>query len=651
MSFSYYSSSITNFLLQPSAEIMGLLANANRFTLEQTQRNAWISQIEFLKLELAGIADGEIHFEFAIPRMGKRADCVIIYRNVVFVLEFKVGATEIDRVAVEQVHDYALDLKNFHSGSHAAAIVPVAIATKAITKGFDFEFALDLVAKPIPMGSADLRELLEASLPIDSIPSVDVDLWAKSGYLPTPTIVEAAQALYQDHEVTEIARSDARASNLAVTDARLSSVIEASKREGLKSICFVTGVPGAGKTLVGLNIATKRSKSHSDEHAVFLSGNGPLVTVLREALAQDQKVREGIKKDDARRKVNSFIQNIHHFRDEYLLDQGAPIEKVVIFDEAQRAWTREQASKFMQQKRALTGFDQSEPEFLISVMDRHSDWCVIVCLIGGGQEINTGEAGIGEWLLALQERFPHWQVHASSLLAERNYTIAAEARQMLEAPSVTRHPDLHLGVSMRSFRAEQLNGFVSELLNGNKDKARAAHNVIAHNYPIRITRDLQSARSWLREQARGSERIGLIASSGAARLRPEGLHVKSSITPESWFLNEKLDVRSSFALEEVATEFDIQGLELDWTGLCWDADLRFGPNGWEKFKFRGSVWQNVNLEANQRYLINAYRVLLTRARQGMVIFVPRGDDRDITRPAQFYDGTFNFLIACGADPL
>jgi hypothetical protein len=651
MSTAYYSSSIPDFLLQSSSKILGLLANAHRFALEQTQRDAWVSQIMLLKRELAGIGDGEIHFEFVIPRMGKRADCIVVYRDVVFVLEFKVGSSQVDAAAIEQVHDYALDLKNFHRGSHSAVIIPVMIATKAITKISTIVFATDLVAKPVPMGSTDLRTLLDMELPIDFLPSLDLNLWANSGYLPTPTIIEAAQALYQEHEVTEIARSDAGVSNLATTDARISSVIEASKRDGRKAICFVTGVPGAGKTLAGLNIATKRSKAHSDEHAVFLSGNGPLVTVLREALARDQKTREGIKKEDAKRKVNSFIQNIHHFRDEYLSDQGAPIEKVVVFDEAQRAWTREQASKFMQQKRALPSFDQSEPEFLVSVMDRHDDWCVIVCLIGGGQEINTGEAGIGEWLIALQDRFPHWDVHASSLLAERNYTIDAVARQMLEAPTVTRHPDLHLAVSMRSFRAEQLNGFVSGVLNGDAGEARAAHKDIAKLYPIRITRDLPTAREWLREKARGSERFGLVASSGAARLRPEGLHVKSEISPKSWFLNDRFDVRSSFALEEIGTEFDVQGLELDWSGLCWDADLRFGHDGWEKFKFRGTVWQNVNLEANQRYLVNAYRVLLTRARQGMVIFVPNGDDRDVTRPTKFYDGTYDYLCACGAEPL
>lgn len=325
----------------------------------------------------------------------------------------------------------------------------------------------------------------------------------------------------------------------------------------------------------------------------------------------------------------------------------APIEKVVVFDEAQRAWTREQASKFMQTKRGHADFSQSEPEFLISVMDRHSDWCTIICLIGGGQEINTGEAGLLEWLVALQERFQDWDVHASALLDDRHYTVAPEAVQLLRTDRVTKHSDLHLSVSMRSFRAEQLSSFVGAVLDANSADAQQFSKELEARYPIWLTRDIAQARAWLLSTARGGERFGLVASSGAHRLRPEGIHIKSSIDAASWFLNDKADVRSSYYLEDVATEFDIQGLELDWVGVCWDADLRFGPSGWDAQAFRGSKWQNVRSVERQLYLTNAYRVLLTRARQGMVIFVPEGDDADPTRPKAFYDRTFEFLRDCG----
>ena len=628
-------------------EILGELARNHRHDLEHQQRDAWLTQIDVLKDQLAGVSDGHIHFEFIIPRMGKRADCVLVLAGVVLVLEFKVNSANFDRHAIDQAHDYALDLKNFHRGSHSAAIVPILVATKSTSIAADVTFAPDLVAAPLQTGAAGIRTAIQSVLATTNAPNLDPERWAASGYQPTPTIIEAAQALYQSHDVQEIARSDAGAKNLQTTDTRIAEIIERSKTRGRKSICFITGVPGAGKTLAGLNIAAKRAAKHADEHAVFLSGNGPLVDVLREALARDQTSREGIKKSYALRKVRTFVQNIHHFRDEYLLDQNPPIEKVVVFDEAQRAWTKEQASKFMQTKRGHAGFSQSEPEFLISVMDRHSDWCTIVCLIGGGQEINTGEAGLLEWLTALQDRFHDWDVHASALLDDRHYTIAPEAIRLLQTDRVTKHPDLHLSVSMRSFRAERLSAFVGAVLDGNAEDAKQLFTAIKGKYPIWLTRDLERARGWLRAVSRGSERFGLVASSGAHRLRPEGIHIKSSIDPSSWFLNDRSDVRSSYYLEDVATEFDIQGLELDWVGVCWDADLRYGTSNWESHAFRGTKWQNVRTDERKLYLTNAYRVLLTRARQGMVIFVPEGGDADPTRPREFYDGTYELLKCCG----
>ncbi|NOC91926.1 DUF2075 domain-containing protein [Ruegeria sp. HKCCD6604] len=648
MKDSYFFSSVADFLYASDDAILGELTRAHHHALEHQQRDAWIKQITILKDQLKADRTGYIFLEFSIPRMGKRADVVLVRNGMVFVIEFKVGSATFDRYATDQVHDYALDLKNFHLGSHTLAIVPILVATRAQATPTETRWADDLVAAPVLVGGMGLGAALTLEGPQGApADEVDVSSWRASGYRPTPTIIEAAEALYRDHSVDEISRSDAGAINLKATSDRIAEIIESSKRANRKSICFVTGVPGAGKTLAGLNIASKRAQRHEDEHAVFLSGNGPLVDVLREALARDQVTRDGIKKSDALRSVRQFIQNIHHFRDHYVGSDEVPFEKVVVFDEAQRAWTSDQASKFMQTKRGQTDFDMSEPEFLISVMDRRQDWCTIVCLIGGGQEINTGEAGLSEWLTALKTRFSNWDVHASDLLSDRHYTADRTAIEMLSAPHIQKHHDLHLSVSMRSFRAEQLSAFVSYILDGNADGARATLDQLRDRYPVAITRDLNLARNWLRNHARGTERYGLVASSGALRLRPEGIHVKSSIDPASWFLNEKTDVRSSYYLEEVATQFDVQGLELDWAGVCWDADLRRVEDEWQFHAFKGTKWQNVRDQTKRSYLLNAYRVLLTRARQGFVIFVPYGELTDLTRPPAFYDETYAYLLQCG----
>lgn len=651
MQDSYFDSPVHEFIGIPDEEILGALTRAHHHALEHQQRNAWLSEISILKKALTEDLAGHLFMEFAIPRMGKRADSVLVRGGIVFVIEFKVGADTFDRYAIDQVHDYALDLKNFHLGCHALPIVPVLVATRTATPlPVHTAWAPDGVAEPLCVGTGALPAILALHGPYSGAAGdVNVVAWRSSGYRPTPTIIEAAEALYRDHDVEEISRSDAGAKNLRSTSSRIAEIIERSKRKGEKSICFITGVPGAGKTLAGLNIAAKRAAGHEDEHAVFLSGNGPLVDVLREALARDQAAREGIKKGDAVRAVRRFVQNIHHFRDHYVGSDEVPFEKVVVFDEAQRAWTSNQASKFMQTKRGQHDFDMSEPEFLISVMDRHSDWCTVICLIGGGQEINTGEAGLAEWLTALQRRFSEWQVHASALLEDRHYTVDSEATKMLGTPNIQKHADLHLSVSMRSFRAERLSAFVSQMLDGDAHGARRTLSELQDRYPIIHTRNLEHARTWLRSRARGSERFGLVASSGAYRLRPEGIHVKSKIDPTSWFLNDKADVRSSYYLEDVATQFDIQGLELDWVGVCWDADLRWSGTGWEFHNFKGTKWQHVRDQTKRLYLLNAYRVLLTRARQGMVIFVPRGDARDPTRPPEFYDRTSDFLTQCGIE--
>ncbi|MEC4003867.1 DUF2075 domain-containing protein [Flavobacterium sp. SUN052] len=655
MNRAFYSSSIDLFIQEGSNSIFGLISgnyDLNKLTIQQS--NAWKKQIEILKITLLDFK-GKIYFEFTIPRMGKRVDNILIIDNCIFVLEFKIGSDVFDNNAKEQAFNYGLDLNNFHEGSHNQNIIPILISSEATSVTNSFSKDIDGLHNVICANSDNLKEIIKKILEnLKTQNKIDIDLWETSIYKPTPTIIEAATALYKNHNVEDITRQDAGAENLSITSKCISSIIDNSKNNSRKSICFITGVPGAGKTLAGLDIANLRSNYEEEEHAVFLSGNGPLVDVLREALARDKvktakENNENLTKDKAKSQVKSFIQNIHHFRDASLQDDKAPIEKVTIFDEAQRAWTKEQASSFMKRNKGNYDFNKSEPEFLIEVMDRHKNWCTIVCLIGGGQEINTGEAGLEEWIRPFQERFNDWDIYYSSKISEdQNYINDKNALTILNNRNAVKKDELHLSVSLRSFRSARLSDFIQEIINNDVQNATNIYNeFIEKNYPIEITRDLETARNWLKGKSRGGERTGIIASSGAVRLRPFGLNVKAKIDAPVWFLNPKDDIRSSYFLEEVATEFDIQGLELDWTCVAWDGDLFYDQNKWNYKKFTGTSWKiNKNTE-RVKYLINSYRVLLTRARQGMIIYIPEGNNEDNTRPTFMYDGTFEFFKSIG----
>ena len=642
----YYGKSIADFIQEDDLNILGTLAKNHGYqTLEKSQQNAWERQITILKSQLAELT-GYIYFEFSIPRMGKRVDNIVILGDKIFLLEFKIDSEQYDKYAIDQVIDYALDLRNFHEGSHYANLIPILIAEKAPIFENNFQTVQNL-DHAILLNAHNLHEFFK---PYDSNSLMDVAAWEQSSYKPTPTIIEAAQALYQNHDVEEITRSDAGAKNLSATANCISNIIEQAKQGNKKAICFVTGVPGAGKTLAGLNIANQRLKVAEDEHAVFLSGNGPLVQVLQEALARNRAIKNKIKKETALKETRAFIQNIHHFRDEYLKNSQAPTEKVVVFDEAQRAWNQHQTRKFMSQKRGRPDFNQSEPEFLIEVMNRHQDWCVIVCLIGGGQEINTGEAGLIAWMQALQVSYPDWQVHYSNLIVNQdNYLQDTAIKNWLSTTGVEQN-HLHLATSVRSFRSEKVSAWVHALLDMD-EQAKSLWKEIQSNYPIVLTRDLQKAKAWVKAQAKGSERYGLVASSGARRLKALGVHVKNEIDVANWFLNPKYDVRSSYFLEDVATEFDVQGLELDWVCLAWGENFYYQDNQWHYQSFKGCKWQNINKEEDKQFTKNAYRVLLTRARQGMVIWIPEGSESDNTRQKEFYDGTYQYLKSIGINEL
>lgn len=646
----FYSNNINIFLRQSNNEILGIIARNNGFDLNDLQKNTWIYEINFLKKLLQNFTDGKVLFEYTIPRIGKRIDVVLLLRNIVFVLEFKFGEYHYKTNDLDQVLDYALDLKNFHKESDNKLLVPILICTHAQNIDNVISLYEDKIIKPLRCNNYTLTDVIYKLINRFKEPAFDYTAWENSEYLPTPTIIEAAQALYSHHNVKDISRSDAGAYNLSITTQKINEIIEYSKTNNKKSICFITGVPGAGKTLAGINIANERHKYQENEHAVFLSGNGPLVEVLQEALARDEKEREGVSKKDALRKIKSFIQIIHHYRDAYVGNDDIPTEKVVIFDEAQRAWTQEQIATFMARKKGIPEFNYSEPEFLISTMDRHEDWAVIVCLIGGGQEINTGEAGLIEWFDSLRRSFKHWEVFVSNMITDTEYTRGYALKRLTEGLNIHIEEKLHLATSLRSFRSENVSAFVKALLDNDRVKAIELMAKL-DKYPIKITRNLDTAKNWIRNIARGTERYGLLASSGALRLKAVGVFVKNELSAHNYFLETKDDVRSSYYLEDCASEFDVQGLELDWSLIAWDGDFRYNGNDWTYNRFSGSKWQNVNNENNKLYLKNAYRVLLTRARQGMIIFIPNGSILDSTRRPEFYDKTFEYLKNIGIEEI
>ena len=652
MNRAYYKETIARFCADQPSRIIGEMVAEHNFTLLNTQRDAWVGQIELLQSILKN-STGQIYFEYSIPRMGKRIDVLFIIGAVIFVVEFKVGASSFLGADRDQVTDYALDLRNFHEGSHDAYVAPVLVSTEFKGEtGVKISQPNDKLFSPICCNGAQLEQVISRVLALATGTTLNVAYWEASGYKPTPTIIEATLALYNGHSVVDISRSDAGAINLSKTSASVAEIINSSRANNEKAIVFVTGVPGAGKTLVGLNIATAHIDKDDELYSVFLSGNGPLVSILQEALARDKVARakekgEKIKVGAARSEVKAFIQNVHHFRDDGLANfEKAPVEHVALFDEAQRAWDKSQTVDFMKMKKGQPNFDQSEPEFLISCMDRHKDWAVVVCLVGGGQEINKGEAGIFGWLQAVKESFPRWKIYASDPLTDSEYGGDTSGDNCSIEGSIV-IPQLHLKTSMRSFRSENVSLFVKQLLDLELSQAQDTFKELSENYPIVLTRNLDRGREWLREQARGSERYGIVVSSQAERLRPLGVHVKVPVNPVNWFLDGKDHVRSSYYLEDVATEFHVQGLELDWACLVWDADFRYTPEGWSNFSFRGNKWQRIKKEERQMYQKNAYRVLLTRARQGMIVVVPEGNDKDLTRPRRYYDETYNYLAKIG----
>lgn len=705
-----YCDSIKNFLKNDIDKILGMMNRGVHGNIMTTTRDSWESEIEIMKSNLESIEDreGKILFEYDIPRLGKRIDVVLLLRGIIFCIEFKVGENRSNEEDKDQVLDYALDLRNFHKLSEDKLIVPILVPTNHSSRSKEIIMSpySDRIINPLVCGEEGISELINEV--ISRFPDErEIDKkWEISSYAPTPTIIEAARALYNNHSVEDITRHEADKVSTDKTINYILEVIKKSKKKGQKSICFVTGVPGAGKTLVGLDVAVKQTYQGNnepvkDESAVYLSGNGPLVAVLKEALAQDnykkcKEAGEDKKLTDSRREVGKSIQMIHVYRDEMLnkiknpVENGileidptkaikedgsgyAEVEHVAIFDEAQRSWTQKRLADYLKRggtygnKLKVPNFPMSEASFLIWSLDQREDWATIVCLVGGGQEINTGEAGITEWLKALNEDFPDWNIYISPKLTDKEYADGNVNKYLKNKSNVTYSDCLHLSVSLRSFRAEKLSKFINQLLNFDKDAVNT-YKEIKDKYPIYLTRNMNKAREWIHSKVGGSERSGILVTKESARFKPLAVHVLQSGDDNAvhWFLDDKRNVNSSNYLEDAATEIQVQGLELDYTCVLWDADMRYEDGEWKYYCFnnKNSKWneQKGESESNQekiKYMLNAYRVLLTRARIGMVICVPEGNSNitptgypeDKTRLPEFYDGTYDYLKSLGLEEI
>jgi len=648
----YYWNTIPGFIQDDSSSIIGQLVRA-AFELGKEQSDAWENQIEELQSRLNKCEmEGDIIFEYDIVRLGKRIDVVLLIRHMVFSLEFKNGGKAFTAQDARQAEDYAIDIKNFHKESEDLYVCPILIATDA--ENYPKQQSLGCYPdKQVYLQRENIETLvpkvLELSEKYGDDTVIDFNQWFYSPYHPTPTIIAAAVEAYTSHNISEIAKSEAGQDNIDACEKEINKIIDYAKTNNRKCICFVTGVPGAGKTLVGLDVVAKNLDKKNNNLSVYLSGNGPLVKVLRAALKNSAKQMHIVGKDTDEA-VNALIQGSYGFKRDNAPKSDPTVEHIMIFDEAQRVWNAEK----MKSKHEEEYMAMSEPSLLYRIMNRHKDWAVMICLVGLGQDIYDGEVGINEWFKCGIEEYTDWELYYSDEIFSQCEDKGIKREKIETCPRCHVIKALHLKTSIRSFRADKQSLFVDYLLDNKPRQACEILNSISSKYPIYITRDIKVAKKWAKSQVRGSQRCGVLACSSAQRLKAEGIFVPKDIDEVNWFLAPAEDVRSSNMMEVVASEFKIQGLEVDWAVVCWDLDLRRkNDTEWGYYNFRGAKWERRNNLAQQRYLINSYRVLLTRARQGMVVFVPYGVDKeeDSTRNNEFYDNIYEYLLSCGITEL
>ncbi len=659
---SFYSSSVREFLRQSDGETIATLeiGYAQRgFTRHFTDQTlTWERDLRHLRSVLEecvrtspSAADWGLLMEFSIPLKEARIDVVLLVRSWIILLEAKSG--EVDSAAKKQAEQYGLLLHYFHKASDQRHILPVAVSTQAAEESPTewrqqgmFPQLASYWVKPVLACKWEVLARLLLSCEDASEPQVSCQEWNNSPYFPVPSIIEAALELRSGLSIAEIAHSEAAEHEIQHVRDTIQNCLRAARDEGQHAICFLTGVPGSGKTLVGLSLAHLSENKTDAVH--FMSGNGPLVKVMQHLLTREG-MRKGARKEDAEREAKTLLGNIHVFARYHEEDnRGAPSNHAIVFDEAQRAWNSAQNNKKFQR-------DYSEPAMLLRIMERHPDWAFVVALVGGGQEINDGEAGLEEWGRALAERATPWKVYASPEVMTGGPSTAGHRLFEDGAGLATLELSdaLHLRTSNRSLRGERIARWVDLVLQG--EATAAAELNVAESFPIFLSRNLEQTRAFLRQQTRGEGRCGLIGSSGATRLRAEGLEPSSTFHADyawqHWYLADRADIRSSYQCEVFATEFEVQGLELDWIGVCWGGDFIWdGSAGWRLRALRyGSRcrWNELRNSEKRRFKSNAYRVLLTRARQGMVLFIPRGSAEDSTCALEEFEQTANFLLRCG----
>jgi len=650
MSFAYYKARASDFVDRSIGEILSELALRHAASFSQIYAEgtiAWATYIPELQGQIREFLeysdeDPQILLEYEIPRLRSRIDCVLLFADRVVVLEFKSGTSSDVRSAKLQALRYRQELKDFHSGSNHLAIIPIVVGPDFGYQALKADWNSSDV---VPVASTTINDLTRLLVELcgqathGQIP--DPNEWDDSIYFPVPTIVEAITELFNNQDISEIANSKAGVKELSLAVETIEEAIADARANKRKILCVLTGVPGAGKTLVGLSaVASIQRKYDGEIRSVFLSGNSPLVKVLRESLYRWIK-KTGWKtsgnKKGTRSTAESFVQEMHSFLSGALKTQKAQGENVLIFDEAQRGWSeqhnRKKAAKNSKDESYLAEFNASEAEIVLRIMDRN-DWGVVVALVGGGQEIHTGEAGLGAWGDAIA-KFSHWKLITSPKALEGDISVAG-TRLFHNQPDIQYEKDcrLHLDVSKRSLESETHAQWTNLLLDGRPEMAKNA--IVATSRPVLITRDLNQMRGWLKRSGTKPYRSGLAVSSGGVRIRAYGIapptyDYMKGVPLENWFLDEEGDIRSSYQLEVAMSEFELQGLELDYVGLCWGGDLIWQDEHWQVRSFGKTAWKNVKPgttnESNIQLTFNKYRVLLTRFRKAMVIFVPPGTDQ------------------------
>ncbi|MCR5348080.1 MAG: DUF2075 domain-containing protein, partial [Bacilli bacterium] len=625
------------------------------------QRGAWVNQVRILKKCLAG-KKGYIIFEYQILRLNARIDVVLLMDGIIYSLEFKNDKDEFEPEDINQAEGYGYALKNFHSASKDRYVAPFLVATRAPISECSQEYS---------MGEDKLFSLFETNADLlmayidtvkkeckDPLPFTEEDFkaWVTAPYKANPTIIESARAIYSNNQVRDFWLFDAGEDNLSVTEDTVDQIVQEAKREKKKVICFVTGVPGAGKTLVGLDIAGKSRNNVSGDapRSIFFSGNGPLINVLVEQLSRDAMRQDPVKyakKSRAITEVKSFIQDLHGFkRDIISSSDPTPEESVLIFDEAQRVWDAEQMETWFEKKKSKFPLgNRSEADLLLDVLKK-KEWAVIIALVGLGQDIHIGENGIRTWFESLLNRNTDWDIRLSEELFEQNADKMGDLKeQLFSLERVKVINGLHLKTSIRTPRARSISSFCEALLENRPEDAKKA---IAEfdGYPIYVTRDLAEAKKWTFENRKRKERCGALYSSNGKYTKKSFSQLNNYYVAK-WFIDRE-GPDSSNSLTYAASEFDVQGLELDWALLCWDMDLYHDGGKWNQQRMLSKSFFKESDDALKKHILNSYRVLLTRARKGMVIYLPRVSPfEDLYGVASYYDTTYDYLLSCGVKPL